>query len=104
MSASPVRDIVLVLDDEMRIPVDVRPTGETDEGSQTWEVLMEIQPDLIWPRVVKIEGFITVGHCLTVPCGPGYDTPEWGKRIFANSPDLTKYREGGYGGGGWTTR
>lgn len=99
-----VKDVALVLDDGKRIEVDVRPTGEVDGTAHSWEIVMEVDADLVMPHVVKIEGVIPQGHCLTVPCGPGYDSAEWGRRIFENSPDLAKYHEGGHDADGWMTR
>lgn len=102
----PVRDVVLVLNDGRRVAVEAKPTGEVvaSTGAHQWEIVMEVDPDLVMPDVVKIEGVITQGHCLTVPAGPGYDTPEWGHRIFANSPYLVRYDEGGHGADGSVTR
>lgn len=87
--------VVLVTDAGLRIPADLKFSHTDDQGIDFWEPIVEADPHKLWPSVHHIAAeSVPYGTALAVPSGPGYDTAEWGQRVFMNSDCFGKYVPG----------
>jgi hypothetical protein len=86
--------LFLVTNAGMRIPIDVKLAFEHN-GTRHWQPMIEGDFNAIMPSVVAIDGPpVHRGECLSFPApGPGWDTPDWGRRVMANSTHVFGWYE-----------